>query len=168
MIARKPQTMSVANIRLLPVDNTPPMTLLLLADPSEDAIRAYLSLSHCLLAEMPGNGVDDSMIAGIIVLLRQDAKTMEVMNLAVDERYQQQGLGRQLLNAGIEYAKACGVTTLKIATGNSSLHQLKLYQSCGFEITQIVTDYFVEHYPEPIFEAGIQCRDRIELTLTVK
>lgn len=134
-----------------------PMALLLLADPSEEAILEYLVTSELLVAKIEGN------IAGIIVLQRLDQMMLEIMNLAVDENYQRQGIGRKLIVAALEYAKNAGMQSVKIATGNSSFHQLKLYQSCGFVIDQILENYFVEHYPEPIYEDGIQCTDRVEL-----
>lgn len=134
-----------------------PMDLLLLADPSEEEIAQYLAVSELFVAKIEGK------IAGIIVLKQLDAEMVEIMNLAVDENYQHLGIGRKLIAAALDHAKIAGIQSVKIATGNSSIHQLKLYQSCGFMIDQVIEDYFVAHYPEPIFEDGIQCRDRVEL-----
>lgn len=134
-----------------------PMDLLLLADPSEEAIAEYLGTSTLWVAEIA------DVIAGIIVLQNLDQKTLEIMNLAVDERYQRRGIGRELVMTALAYAKNAGYQSVKIATGNSSFHQLKLYQSCGFKVDKIIKDYFIAHYPEPIYENGLQCRDRIEL-----
>lgn len=134
-----------------------PMALLLLADPSEEAILEYLTISKLLVAKIDGE------IAGMIVLKALNNEISEIMNLAVDENYQRRGIGRKLIIAALEYARNAGMQSVKIATGNSSIHQLKLYQSCGFVIDQILENYFVEHYPEPIYEDGIQCIDRIEL-----
>lgn len=58
--------------------------------------------------------------------------------------------------------------TLVVGTGNSSFDQLALYQKCGFRMKGIIEDYFIEHYEEPIFENGIQCRDMIRLSLKIK
>ncbi len=134
-----------------------PMALLLLADPSEEAIAAYLAVSDLFVAKIDGE------IAGIIVLQHLDSERFEIMNLAVAENYQRQGIGRKLIAAALDHAKNAGAKAVKIATGNSSIHQLKLYQSCGFMIDQVIADYFVDHYPEPIYEDGIQCKDRVEL-----
>lgn len=56
-----------------------------------------------------------------------------------------------------------GFETVEIGTGNSSIDQLAFYQKCGFRIAAIDPDFFIRHYPEPIFENGIQCRDMIRL-----
>ncbi|KHF37127.1 putative N-acetyltransferase YvbK [Paenibacillus sp. P1XP2] len=55
-----------------------------------------------------------------------------------------------------------------VRTGNSSLNQLGLYQKCGFRMVRIERDYFVNNYPEPIFENGIPCRDQIVLELMLR
>ncbi len=57
-----------------------------------------------------------------------------------------------------------GYKTLEVCTGNSSIGQLALYQKCGFRMSGIERDFFIKHYHEPIFENGIQCRDRVRLT----
>ena len=134
-----------------------PMALLLLADPNEEAIFEYLTTSELLIAKVDGE------IAGIIVLKTFNNTMSEIMNLAVDENYQRRGIGRKLITAALDHAKNAGIRSVKIATGNSSIHQLKLYQSCGFMIDQVIENYFVEHYPDPIYEDGIQCTDRVEL-----
>lgn len=134
-----------------------PMALLLLADPSEEAIARYLATSELLVAK------SEEKIAGIIVLQLIAPMQMEIMNLAVDENYQRRGIGRNLIMAALDYAKSRGAQSVKIATGNSSIHQLKLYQSCGFIIDVVIENYFVDNYPEPIYEDGIQCTDRVEL-----
>ncbi len=138
-----------------------PIDLLLLADPSEEAIEGYLATSTLWVARIEG------VIAGIIVLQKLDQKLLEIMNLAVGEDYQRRGIGRNLIATALEFAKQEGLHSVKIATGNSSIHQLKLYQSCGFIVDKIIENYFLEHYPEPIYEDGIQCTDRVELLYTL-
>ncbi|UNM95615.1 GNAT family N-acetyltransferase [Ignatzschineria rhizosphaerae] len=138
-----------------------PMELLLLADPSEAAIAEYLGTSILWVAKI------DDQIAGIIVLQKLDQKMLEIMNLAVGEDYRRRGIGRKFIFAALEYAKEAGFHFVKIATGNSSIHQLKLYQSCGFVIDQVIENYFLEHYSEPIYEDGMQCTDRVELLYTL-
>ena len=38
-------------------------------------------------------------------------------------------------------------------------------QRCGFSIESIEKDYFVRHYPEPIYENEIECRDMVRLRM---
>ena len=48
---------------------------------------------------------------------------------------------------------------------NISTMQFALYQKMGFEIQEIWKNYFVNNYPEAIFEHGIQCKDMIRLSM---
>jgi aminoglycoside 6'-N-acetyltransferase I len=86
------------------------------------------------------------------------------MNIAVSDNHQNQGIGSTLLNDAFEKSKSKGFKKIKVGTGNSSLGQLHLYKKAGFIITEVIPDFFREHYDEPIFENGLECRDMIVLT----
>jgi ribosomal protein S18 acetylase RimI-like enzyme len=141
------------------MEEQPPLDLLLLADPSAEAVRDYAAKGICWGA------YEGEELAGICILLLTRPKTAEIINLAVYEHAQSRGIGTQLLKHAIGYTKASGLHTLEIGTGNSSIQQLALYQKHGFRITGIEFDYFTRHYPEEIYENGIICRDMIRLSL---
>lgn len=103
-------------------------------------------------------------MVGVYVLLPTRPETAELVNIAVDEAYQGQGIGKQLVNHAIQEAKRLGYQTLEIGTGNSSIGQLALYQKCGFRITGIDRDFFIRHYSEAIYENGMQVVDMIRLS----
>ncbi|WP_460319767.1 GNAT family N-acetyltransferase [Paenibacillus sp. YSY-4.3] len=130
----------------------------MLADPSERNVKEYLSRGQCYIAT---NGLET---IGVFVLLRTRPETIEIMNIAVREDYQGQGIGKQLVLRAIGEAIEQQAMTIEIGTGNSSLSQLGLYQKCGFRITGVDRDFFIRHYDEAIFENGIQCRDMIRLS----
>ena len=139
-----------------------PLNLLLLADPSEEQVMKYASTGECYVSV-----TRDEEIVGVYVLLQLDECTAEIMNVAVAEHMQGKGLGKKLVLHALNVAKSKGMSKVEIGTGNSSIGQLALYQKCGFRITGIIEDFFVQNYPEPIFENGIQCRDMVRLTLIV-
>lgn len=145
-------------IRMLQADEQPPMKLLLLADPSEKLVQEYLKRGQCFVAE-----AEDTII-GEYVLLPTRPETVEIVNIAVDERYQGNGIGKQLVNHAIQQAKVLGYKTIEIGTGNSGVGQLALYQKCGFRMTSIDRDFFIRHYSEEIFENGIQVVDMVRLS----
>lgn len=149
-------------IRKLTSQDHIPMELLLLADPSERQIETYLSEGECYIVENDGDCI------GVYVLSETDTKTCELMNVAVAETRQGKGIGKQLILHAIETARKLDFDALHVATGNSSIGQLALYQKCGFRIVDVEPDYFTHHYPEPIFENGIQCRDKILLIKKLK
>lgn len=145
-------------IRELHSNETPPVDLLLLADPSRKLVNEYVKRGTCFVAD------DGEAIVGVFVLLPTRPGTVELVNISVAEGRQGEGIGKTLVLAAIREAKSNGYMTMEIGTGNSSIGQLALYQKCGFRITGIDRDFFTRHYKETIFENGIQCRDMIRLS----
>ncbi|NSL87597.1 GNAT family N-acetyltransferase [Chitinophaga sp. Mgbs1] len=141
--------------RLSP-EEEPPLALLLLADPSEAAISKYLPAAAVFVARHQGETI------GVYVLSLEHG-VAEILNIAVKETCQGKGIGRRLLEDATVKAKELHAEKLLIGTGNSSLGQLHLYQKSGFEITAIRKNFFLDHYPAPIFENGIQCKHMIML-----
>ncbi|WP_163856369.1 GNAT family N-acetyltransferase [Paenibacillus elgii] len=136
----------------------PPMDLLLLADPSPSLVEEYIQRGQCYVAKA------EELILGVYVLLPTRPETVEIVNVAVDERHQGQGIGKKLVNHAIETARQLGYKTIEIGTGNSSIGQLALYQKCGFRMTWIDKDFFIRHYDEPIYENGMQVIDMVRLS----
>ena len=145
-------------IRKLNIDEEPPMDLLLLADPSKVIVEEYMQRGECFVAE------SDAQIIGVYVLLPTRPETVELVNIALIETQHGKGFGKQLVINAIEVAKSKGYKTIEVGTGNSSIGQLALYQKCGFRITGVDIDFFIRHYPEELFENGIQCRDMVRLS----
>ncbi|OMP28279.1 GNAT family N-acetyltransferase [Bacillus sp. I-2] len=150
------------HIRPLSGDQSVPMDLLLLADPSKEKVLTYVQSGSCYAA------YHEQDVIGVYVLLSLAQHTVEIINVAVKESWQGKGIGKQLIRHAIAEAKAAGFHTVEIGTGNSSIQQLALYQKCGFRMTSIDHDFFLKHYDEPIFENGIQCMDMVRLSLTLQ
>lgn len=146
-------------IRILGENESPPMNLLLMADPSEEVVKDYLDRGCTYVME------DNNQVIGAYVLLPTRPKTMELVNIAIAEEFQGKGIGKKLVNDAIRQAKDKGYITLEVGTGNSSIYQLAFYQKCGFRITGVDKDFFTKHYNEKIIENGIHCIDMIRLTL---
>lgn len=146
------------NIRKLSVNETPPLTLLLSADPSSSHIHDYLSRGQCFVAD------SNNTIAGVYVLLPTRPKVVELVNIAVAEAMQGRGIGKLLVHDAINWARQQGFRQIDVGTGNSSIGQLAFYQKCGFRIVGIDFDFFKD-YEEEIIENGIICRDMIRLSL---
>ncbi|AUW94690.1 GNAT family N-acetyltransferase [Sulfobacillus thermotolerans] len=134
-----------------------PMSLFFLADPSIEIVQDYLQRGECYVGE-----VKDQIVSAY-VLLPTRARTVELVNIAVEPRYQGRGLGKRMVAHAIDTARKQGYKMMEIGTGNSSIGQLALYQKCGFRITGVDLDFFSHMYDEPIIENGIECRDMIRL-----
>jgi ribosomal protein S18 acetylase RimI-like enzyme len=135
-----------------------PMTLLLLADPSEDKVRSYLPRSRCFVASI--NGV----VVGACVVQPLGAGSHELMSIAVHPDHQKSGHGTALLKWVVGFFRESGASQLEVGTGSFG-YQLAFYQRQGFRVTSIDHDFFVNNYHEPIFENGIQLFDMLRLTL---
>lgn len=145
-------------IRLLNHDEKLPMELLLTADPSREIIEEYINRGECYVAER------DRQMIGVYVILPTRPETVELVNVAVAENHQGEGIGKCLVRHAIQAAKEKGYKTIEVGTGNSSIGQLALYQKCGLRITGVDFDFFLRRYQEEIFENDIQCRDMIRLS----
>lgn len=137
-----------------------PLSLLLEADPSGEKVKAYLRTSTCYLATL------DETPIGVFVLQQENETTTELLNIAIAPSHQKQGWGTILLKEVIKTAKANGARKLKLGTGTFG-YQLAYYQKAGFRVVEVEKDYFLNHYPEPIYEQGIQHCDRLILGLVL-
>jgi len=151
--------MESPTIRKLSKEEKVPYRLLHLADPSTEAVGDYLKRGECFICSI------SKKIIGIYVLLPTRPFTIELVNLAVDEEYQNMGYGKNLIANAIETARNAGYKVMEVGTGDAGIGQLALYQKCGFSMDYIDHDFFRKHYPEPIFENGIECRHMVRLKM---
>lgn len=100
-------------------------------------------------------------------MLPLDNTRVEIKNIAVQLAEQGKGVGRLLLDDAERVASLHGFRQLLIGTGNTSIAQQALYQRCGFRIVEVRENFFVDNYPEPIWENGMQCRDMVVLAKEV-
>ncbi len=145
------------NIKKVESDREQFIELLLLADPSEKAIRMYMN--SCILFVAWENGV----AVGVLALEGLEENVYEIKNVAVQESSQGKGFGKALVNQAIAYGQEHQARKMIVATGNSSIDNLAFYQKLGFRMKKIVANFFLENYSEPIWENGIQCTDLIEM-----
>lgn len=136
-----------------------PYELLLLADPSKILVDAYIHQSDVFVATY------NDTVYGIIVLLPLDVETFEIKNISVQPPFQKQGIGTFLIRNAIQYAIDNKKKKIIIATAYTSTHQINLYQKIGFKIIAIKKDFFLNNYPEPIYENGMQAKDKIVLSI---
>jgi len=130
-----------------------PLELLLDADPAEEKVRAYCQTEQVFLAEKT------EKVVGVYILGRTtEDHTAEILNIAVAKSQQNQGLGKQLVQNAIEQATKQGFQRLIVGTCNSSIGQIAFYQKCGFELYELVLDFFAKNYSDPIVENGIPCK----------
>lgn len=137
-----------------------PLALLLSADPCPDQIARYLAVGTGWRVRRS----DQTLAAAI--LMPHTEQTWELMNIAVQPQQQGRGLGAQLLQALIAFLRARQAQQLLVGTGAFG-YPLTFYQRAGFRVMRIEHDYFLRHYAQPLFEDGIQHKDRLILSLAL-
>jgi len=144
-------------IRKLGHSEKPPMELLLKADPSEAMIEKYLYAGDCYIAE------SEEELIGVFVLLPNSAHEIELMNISVLDKYQHQGVGKDIIKYVARIAKLEGYEDLIVKTADVSKDAQEFYKKMKFEYDFTVKGYFIQYYEEPIMENGQQAIDQIVL-----
>ena len=132
------------------------LDLLLLADESEIMIDKYLP-SGDLFA------LYDDDLKSVCVVFPIDKETCELKNIATYEKYQGKGYGKALINYISDFYKN-DFKTMLVGTGETPAI-LSFYESCGFEESHRIKNFFTDNYDHAMYEDGIQLVDMIYLKM---
>jgi len=135
------------------------LDLLLLADEQENMIDKYLS-SGDLFALYDGD------LKSVCVVVPINSETCELKNIATYKKYQNKGYGKELINY-ISYFYKSHYKTMLVGTGETPTI-LSFYESCGFEKSHRVKNFFTDNYDHPMFDGDIQLVDMIYLKKDLK
>lgn len=138
-----------------------PMKLLLLADETVEAIEQYLYDSRVYSVWK-----DEEEIA-VFCLYPQDTTCLEIKNIAVSTSYQNQHIGSFLLDKIKAIALAQHYKTVLVGTSDTGEAQLRFYERNSFVLYDRRANFFIDHYPEPIFENGRQMVDMVLLKFEI-
>ncbi len=130
------------------------LDLLLLADEQEDMIDRYLESGELFAL------YDDDLKTACVVVAT-DKDTCEMKNIATYEKYRGKGYGRILIKFISDHYKN-SYKTMLVGTGEIP-KILSFYESCGFEKSHTIKNFFIDNYNHPMFEDGIQLVDMIYL-----
>lgn len=129
------------------------LPLLLLADPEENAIDKYLP--NCEVLEF----YIDNILVGQGAVMEISKNICELKNIAIYEKYHKNGYGKEFVKLLFEYYRG-KYSCMIVGTSESGV---TFYKKCGFKISHIVKNFFIDNYTEPIYENGNQCIDMIYL-----
>ncbi|MCK9628569.1 MAG: GNAT family N-acetyltransferase [Bacteroidales bacterium] len=130
------------------------LDLLLLADEQEDMIDKYL----------PGGdlfALYDDDLKSVCVVVQVNSETCELKNIATYEKFQGKGYGRTLINFISDLYKN-DYRTMIVGTGEIPWI-MSFYESCGFERSHRINNFFTNNYNHPMFDGDIQLVDMIYL-----
>ena len=123
------------------------LDLLLLADEQENMIDRYLPSGDMF-------ALYDDGLKSVCVVTQIDTETCELKNIATYEKYQGKGYGKTLIKFISDFYKN-DYKTMLVGTGETPTI-LSFYESCGFEKSHRVKNFFTDNYDHPMFEQGIQ------------
>ena len=127
------------------------LLLLLDADPCEAMIDRYLNEGEMYALQENGEAVC------VAVVVRLDGRRCELKNIAADPQRRHQGIASRMLRRLFEqYAGTCD--QMLVGTSESAA---PFYRHNGFVYSHTVPEFFTKHYPDPIFEEGVQCVDMV-------
>ena len=130
------------------------LDLLLLADEQENMIDKYLANGDMF-------ALYDDHLKSVCVVVAIDDKTCELKNIATYKKYQGKGYAKTLMKFIFDFYKN-NYKTMLVGTGNVPTI-LSFYESCGFEKSHFIKNFFLDNYDHPIFEGKIQLIDMIYL-----
>jgi len=130
------------------------LDLLLLADEQENMIDKYLSNGDLF-------ALYDNDLKSVCVIAPIDSETCELKNIATYQKYQGKGYGKALIKFILDFYKN-DYKTMLVGTGETPTI-LSFYESCGFEKSHRVKNFFTDNYDLPIFDGEIQLIDMIYL-----
>lgn len=146
-----------SEIEIKIADNREPyMDLLLLGDEEISQVVKYMDLGTLYVME-------SFDVIGICLVIDVGEGILEIKNLAIKQEFQKMGYGRKMIDFIInEYRGKYQI--LQVGTGDSPA-TLPFYEKCGFNYSHVVENFFLDNYPNPIVECGIQLKDMIYLRL---
>lgn len=137
--------------------SAPLRELLLDADPDERQVADHLAHGELYVARSHGS------LTGAIVIRRTADDTWEIMNCSVSPEYRRQGCGTALVLYALSIIRDRGARYAELGTCDASPGPMALYESCGFRTAGIIKNHFTDHYPEPVWDNGVQCIDMIRM-----
>lgn len=150
--------MEYFTFNLLHSDSEIPYHLLLLADETKEAINQYIFNSDIYLLHNSTENI------AVMALYKKSTTELEIKNIAVIESYRNKRIGSILINKAKEIAKENHYKTLTVGTSDTGFQQIRFYEKNDFIKSGILKDFFIENYPDPIYENGLQMRDMVLLS----
>nr|WP_243108496.1 GNAT family N-acetyltransferase [Maliibacterium massiliense] len=130
------------------------LPLLLLADPEEAVVAAYLKQGTLFCCRWQGR------ICGVLLLVPHSARVCELKNLAVAPALQRQGIGTLLVRAACAAARR-RYDAMIVGTALADGSTVAFYTRLGFVYDHTDEGFFVRNYSQPVIDNGYLCQDML-------
>lgn len=135
------------------------LDLLLLADEQESMIDRYLERGDMFVLE-------DNGVKAACVITDEGGGICELKNIAVVPDSQRQGYGKKLIDHLISHYSG-KYSQMIVGTGDVP-STIGFYQSCGFEYSHRIENFFIDNYDHFMIEEGILLKDMVYLKQDMK
>ncbi len=135
------------------------LDLLLLADEQESMIDRYLERGDMFVLE-------DNGVKAVCVVTDEGGGICDLKNIAVAYDSQRKGYGKKLITHLINHYSE-DYTQMIVGTGEVP-SAIGFYQSCGFEYSHRIENFFLDNYDHPMIEDGVLLKDMIYLKQNIK
>ncbi|MGN1182567.1 MAG: GNAT family N-acetyltransferase [Faecalibacillus sp.] len=125
--------------------------LLCESDPNINLVEDYLRKGRLFVYRE--NNDDISFI--VVQMISPDM--LEIKNLLTLQKYRGHGYAKKLIEHIEKIYK--DVPRIIIGTANSSMSNMTFYTKLGYRYSHKVDDFFIDYYPQEIYENGIQAVD---------
>ncbi|WP_294625745.1 GNAT family N-acetyltransferase [uncultured Bilophila sp.] len=141
-------------VKIADNDKTKYMDLLIIADEQINMIEKYLYRGDMF-------ALCDDDLKALCVVTEEEPGVYEIKNMVTVPQYQRQGYGSKLISCIVDSYKDKG-KDLYVGTGDVP-GTLYFYETCGFERSHIVKNFFTDNYDHAIYEDGKQLVDMVYL-----
>lgn len=125
--------------------------LLCESDPNINLVEDYLRKGRLFVYRE--NNEDISFI--VVQMISPDM--LEIKNLLTLQKYRGHGYAKKLIEHIEKIYK--DVPRIIVGTANSSMSNMTFYTKLGYRYSHKVDDFFIDYYPQEIYENGIQAVD---------
>ena len=132
-------------VKIADNDKTKYMDLLIIADEQINMIEKYLYRGDMF-------ALCDDDLKALCVVTEEEPGVYEIKNMVTVPQYQRQGYGSKLISCIVDSYKDKG-KDLYVGTGDVP-GTLYFYETCGFERSHIVKNFFTDNYDHAIYEDG--------------
>jgi ribosomal protein S18 acetylase RimI-like enzyme len=136
------------------------MPMLMKANPSKDLVEKDLARGELYVLEDGGTAVSCAIVGPLNLL------SCELLNLSTRDGYERLGYATVLLHYLFAIYRDL-YKSMVVGTADLSFIALSLYESQGFRRIRVIENYFIDNYPDAVYEDGHLCKDMVVLEKTL-
>lgn len=121
------------------------------SDPNINLIENYLRDGRLFVY------TEKDLPVSFIVVKKITDDILEIKNLLTLQNYRGHGYAKKLIQYVEDYFQ--DIPEIIIGTANSSLYNMAFYTKLGYHYSYKVENFFLNYYPQEIYENGIQAVD---------